>query len=132
MLKHIQILSLTLFIFGCSQSVEVKPTYLTESIEYASKNILGFENLFGDGLYAQKNVKIFGVLHFPDNYDSSKKYPAVVASHGSYNWRSHHLIYLEQMRKANFIVFAMHPFDSRNVKSTVGNQINLTLSLIHI
>ena len=39
MLKHIQILSLTLFIFGCSQSVEVKPTYLTESIEYASKNI---------------------------------------------------------------------------------------------
>ena len=65
-------------------------------------------------------------MHFPDNYDSSKKYPAVVASHGSYNWRSHHLIYLEQMRKANFIVFAMHPFDSRNVKSTVGNQINLT------
>ena len=27
---------------------------------------------------------------------------------------------------ADFIVFAMHPFDSRNVKSTVGNQINVT------
>mgnify|MGYP001468281230 CR=1 FL=1 len=65
-------------------------------------------------------------MHFPDNYDSAKKYPLVIASHGSYNWRSHHLKYLEQMRNANFIVFAMHPFDSRNVKSTVGNQINLT------
>ena len=30
------------------------------------------------------------------------------------------------MRKADFIVFAMHPFDSRGIKSTVGNQINVT------
>ena len=117
MLKHIQILSLTLFILGCSQSVEVKPTYLTEKIEYDSKNIFGFENLFGDGLYAQKNVKIFGVLHFPDNYDSLKKYPAIVASHGSYNWRAHHLKYLEQMRQAGFVILAMHPFDSRGINS---------------
>ena len=126
MMKHIQILSLALFIFGCSQPVEVKSSYLTEKIEYASKNILGFENLFGDGLNAQKNLEIFGVMHFPDNYDSTQKYPAIVASHGSLNWRSHHLKYLEQMRQAGFIIFAMHPFDSRGVNSTVGNQINVT------
>ena len=30
------------------------------------------------------------------------------------------------MRQAGFIVFAMHPFDSRGVDSTVGNQINVT------
>ena len=30
------------------------------------------------------------------------------------------------MRQAGFIVFAMHPFDSRGVNSTVGNQINVT------
>ncbi len=126
MMKLIQIISLALFIFGCSQPAEVKPTYLTEKIEYASKNILGFENLFGDGLHAQKNVKIFGVLHFPDNYDSLKKYPAIVASHGSSNWRAHHLKYLEQMRQAGFIILAMHPFDSRGINSTVGNQINVT------
>ena len=121
-----QIIFLSLLLFGCTKQVEVKPTYLTEKIEYSSKNILGFENLFGDGLDSQKNVEIFGVLHFPDNYDSLKKYPAVVASHGSLNWRAHHLKYIEQIRQAGFIVLAMHPFDSRGVDSTVGNQINVT------
>jgi len=111
---------------GCGLQEDEKASYLTEKITYSSKNILGFENIFNDDLNPQKDVEIFGVMHFPDNYDSSKKYPMVVASHGSYNWRDHHLKYLEQIRKANFIVFAMHPFDSRNVKSTVGNQINLT------
>ncbi len=81
-MKYIQILPLALLIFSCSQPVEDKPTYLTEKIEYASKNILGFENLFGDGLNAQKNLEIFGVMHFPDNYDLREKYPAIVASHG--------------------------------------------------
>jgi dienelactone hydrolase len=125
-MKFIQFIVLSFFIFGCSQSANVEPTYLTEKVKYPSKNILGFENLFGGGLNAQKDIEIFGVLHFPDNYNSLKKYPAVVASHGSSNWRAHHLKYLEKMRQAGFIVFAMHPFDSRNVDSTVGNQINVT------
>jgi len=125
-MKFIQFIVLSFFIFGCSQSANVEPTYLTEKVKYPSKNILGFENLFGGGLNAQKDIEIFGVLHFPDDYNSLKKYPAVVASHGSSNWRAHHLKYLEKMRQAGFIVFAMHPFDSRNVDSTVGNQINVT------
>ena len=114
------------FVAGCSDLKKEKPAYLTEKIFYPSKNILGFENIFNSNLSTQNDVEIFGVMHFPDNYNSAKKYPLVIASHGSYNWRSHHLKYLEQIRNANFIVFAMHPFDSRNVKSTVGNQINLT------
>tara|TARA_Y200000002_G_scaffold380199_1_gene391145 strand:+ start:569 stop:1591 length:1023 start_codon:yes stop_codon:yes gene_type:complete len=124
--KEFLLIFLIFFIVSCSSDLPEKKDYITETISYSSKNIIGFENLFGSKVNSQQSAKVFGVMHFPDNYDSSKKYPAVVASHGSYNWRSHHLIYLEQMRKANFIVFAMHPFDSRNVKSTVGNQINLT------
>ena len=120
------LLTILFFLAGCSDLKKEKPAYLTEKIFYPSKNILGFENIFNSNLSTQNDVEIFGVMHFPDNYDSAKKYPLVIASHGSYNWRSHHLKYLEQMRNANFIVFAMHPFDSRNVKSTVGNQINLT------
>ena len=122
----ILILLILLIISGCNAKKEDSYSYLTEKIFYPSKNILGFENIFSSNLDTQNDVEIFGVMHFPDNYDSSKKYPLVIASHGSYNWRSHHLKYLEQFRNANFIVFAMHPFDSRNVKSTVGNQINLT------
>ena len=125
-MKFYQIIFAILFLFGCSESVQIEQTYQTEKIKYDSKNILGFENLFGSGLEVQKDVEVFGVLHFPDNYDSLKKYPAVIASHGSSNWRAHHLKYIEQIRQAGFIVFAMHPFDSRGVNSTVGNQINVT------
>ena len=125
-MKFYQVIFALLFLFGCSESVQIEQTYQTEKMKYDSKNILGFENLFGSGLEAQEDVEVFGVLHFPDNYDSLKKYPAVVASHGSSNWRAHHLKYIEQIRQAGFIVFAMHPFDSRGVNSTVGNQINVT------
>ena len=125
-MKFYQVIFALLLLFSCSQSVQIETAYQTEKIKYDSKNILGFENLFGSGLEAQEDVEVFGVLHFPDNYDSLKKYPAVVASHGSSNWRAHHLKYIEQIRQAGFIVFAMHPFDSRGVNSTVGNQINVT------
>ena len=127
-MKFNQAFFVLLLLLGCSQSTQVEETYSykTEKVKYASKNILGFENLFGDGLKAQQNKEIFGILHFPDDYDLTKQYPAVVASHGSSNWRAHHLKYLEQMRQAGFIVLAMHPFDSRGVDSTVGNQINVT------
>ena len=125
-MKFYQVIFALLFLCGCSESVQIEQTYQTEKIKYDSKNILGFENLFGSGLEVQEDVEVFGVLHFPDNYDSLKKYPAVVASHGSSNWRAHHLKYIELIRQAGFIVFAMHPFDSRGVNSTVGNQINVT------
>ncbi|MBD62684.1 MAG: alpha/beta hydrolase [Gammaproteobacteria bacterium] len=125
-MKAIFIFFVILFLFSCSSSKESEPNYLTEKITYSSKNIMGFKNLFDEGLDLQEDVEIFGIMHFPDNYEPSKKYPLFIASHGSYNWRTHHQKYLEQIRKADFIVFAMHPFDSRNVKTTVGNQINLT------
>ena len=122
----ILLLTLIFVLSSCSYQDNEKHSYPIEKIFYSSKNIFGFENIFGENLYTQDDVEIFGVLHFPENYDPSRKYPLVIASHGSYNWRSHHLKYLEQIRLADFIVFAMHPFDSRNVKSTVGNQINVT------
>jgi dienelactone hydrolase len=125
-MRFFSIFLLSLTLFTCSQTDLQEATYQTERVEYISKNILGFENLFGEGLKSQEDKEVFGILHFPENYDLEKKYPAIVASHGSSNWRAHHLKYLEQMRQAGFIVFAMHPFDSRGVNSTVGNQINVT------
>ena len=119
-------LILVVLLTNCSKSNISEASYLTEKITFPSKNILGFEHLFNEGLVDQEDLEVFGVLHFPDNYDAATPYPTIVASHGSSNWREHHLKYIEQMRQADFIVFAMHPFDSRGVNSTVGNQINVT------
>ena len=115
---------------GCSESNTSNAAYNKQKVTFPSKNILGFENLFDAGLNTQEDQEVFGVLHFPDNYDVTKPYPTIVAVHGSSNWREHHLKYIEQMRQADFIVFAIHPFDSRGVNSTVGNQINVTSETI--
>lgn len=111
---------------SCAEKHLVSPHYQTEKIEFQSKNIFGFENMFGTALESQPDQATFGILHFPDNYDPEKKYALVIASHGSANWRDHHRKYLEQMRSAGMLVFAMHAFDARNVSSTVGNQTNVT------
>ena len=126
MKKLLQLLLPLILFAGCAPEELPEANYLKEKVTYSSKNIIGFENLFGEALDTQEDLDIFGIMHFPDNYDASQKYPVIVASHGSSNWRVHHLDYLEQMRQANYIVFAMHPFDSRGVNSTVGNQINVT------
>tara|TARA_B110000090_G_scaffold126692_1_gene140085 strand:+ start:23 stop:1018 length:996 start_codon:yes stop_codon:yes gene_type:complete len=126
MKKLMQLLLPVILFAGCAPQQLPEVNYLQEKITYSSKNIIGFENLFGEALLTQEDLEVFGVLHFPDNYDATAPYPTIVASHGSSNWREHHLKYIEQMRQADFIVFAMHPFDSRGVSSTVGNQINVT------
>ena len=99
-----------------------------EKITYTSKNIIGFENIFDNAINTQPDQEVFGYLSFPS--EKKETYPLIIASHGSLNWREHHLKYLDQMRQAGFAVFAMHPFDSRGTKSTVGDQINMTLETV--
>jgi predicted peptidase len=103
MKKLLQLLLPLILFAGCAPEELPEANYLKEKVTYSSKNIIGFENLFGEALDTQEDLDIFGIMHFPDNYDSSKKYPVIVASHGSLNWRAHHLDYLEQMRQANYI-----------------------------
>ena len=97
-----------------------------EKMTYLSKNIIGFENMFGNKISDQPDQEVFGYLRFPDDTNATNKYPLIIASHGSSNWRDHHMKYLEQMRQAGYAVFAMHLFDSRDISSTVGNQTTLT------
>lgn len=125
-MRLLSILSLSMLLVSCAQESAPEAQYPTERIDFTSKNIFGFENMFGEALDAQPNQDTFGILHFPDEYDPTKQYALVIASHGSANWRDHHRKYLEQMRKAGMMVFAMHAFDARNVASTVGNQTNVT------
>ena len=74
MFKNLILLALFLFIYSCSDSVEVNNlgAYEQEKISFKSKNIYGFENLFDGNLEFQKDQDAFGILHFPDNYDAEK------------------------------------------------------------
>ena len=69
-------------------------------ITYTSKNIIGFENIFDNAINTQPDQEVFGYLSFPD--EEKESYPLIIASHGSLNWREHHLKYLELMRQAGF------------------------------
>ena len=75
----ILLLTLIFVLSSCSYQDKEKHSYPIEKIFYSSKNIFGFENIFGENLYTKDDVEIFGVLHFPDNYDPSRKYPLVIA-----------------------------------------------------
>ena len=73
-MRYLLILLVTSIIFGCSEPIKEEPKYIQEKIKFASKNILGFENIFSPGLELQEDIEVFGVLHFPDDYDETKKY----------------------------------------------------------
>ena len=94
MKKLIQLLLPVILFAGCSPQQPPEANYLQEKITYSSKNIIGFENLFGEALQTQEDIEIFGIMHFPDDYESKQKYPVIVASHRSLLWRAHHLDYL--------------------------------------
>ena len=119
-MRYLLVIFSSILIISCEDQPQTPSKYQTERVDFISKNIYGFENMFGEALNSQVDQPSFGTLHFPDDYDPKKKYALVIASHGSANWRDHHRKYLEQMRQAGLMVFAMHAFDARN------------LSLIHI
>ena len=110
-MRFFSIFLLSLTLFTCSQTDLQEATYQTERVEYISKNILGFENLFGEGLKSQEDKEVFGILHFPETEDLEKKYQAIVDSPGSSNRRAQPITYLEQMRQAGIRDFTMHPLD---------------------
>ena len=77
MFRNLFLSSLFLFAFSCSEiSInKANDAYLKETINYQSKNIYGFENLFDGRITSQADQDVFGVLHFPDDYDASRQYP---------------------------------------------------------
>ncbi|MDA0759938.1 MAG: alpha/beta hydrolase, partial [Proteobacteria bacterium] len=78
MKKLIQLLLPVILFAGCAPQQLPEVNYLQEKITYSSKNIIGFENLFGEAVLTQEDLEIFGIMHFPDDYDASQKYPVIV------------------------------------------------------
>ena len=102
---------------------------LNETIVFESKNPFSFEEVITD-LDNQETQTVTGILGFPADFDAEKEYPLIIGVAGSLNWGPHHLKYLEMYRSLGFATFQLQSFDSRDIKSTVGSQVEVTSAMM--
>ena len=100
-----------------------------ELIYFESANPFSFEEIITD-LDNQERQEVFGKLTLPKNFDKNSKYPLIIGVAGSLNWGPHHLEYMKMYHDLGFATFELQSFDSRNVKSTVGSQIEVTTAMM--
>ena len=100
-----------------------------ELIYFESANPFSFEEIITD-LDNQERQEVFGKLKLPKNFDKNLKYPLIIGVAGSLNWGPHHLKYLEMYHSLGFATFQLQSFDSRDVQSTVGSQVEVTSAMM--
>ena len=116
-----------LLLLICSQILAQE--VLSENIAFESRNPFSFEEIITD-LDNQEKQMVTGILGFPADFDVEKKYPLIVGVAGSLNWGPHHLKYLEMYRSLGFATLQLQSFDSRDVQSTVGSQVEVTSAMM--
>ena len=99
-----------------------------ERIDFKSANPFSFYHIITD-LDHQPIQDTYGILRFPEN-PQQETFPLVIGVNGSKNWADHHLEYLAMYREMGFATFELHSFNSRNVSSTVGEQISVTTAMM--
>ena len=104
-------------------------TWNQEIVTFKSANPFSFEGIITD-LDNQPIQEVSGILTLPENFDSSKKYPLIIGVAGSLNWSQHHLDYLEMYQEMGIATFQLQSFDSRDVQSTVGTQVEVTTAMV--
>ena len=102
----------------------IKPNQ--EIVAFESKNPFNFYDIFNrsDDISVQD---VFGILSKPDTIGI---YPLIIGVAGSAGWGEHHYGYLERYLDMGFAVFSLHSFKSRNVESTVGEQLSVTIPMV--
>ena len=100
-----------------------------ETITFNSANPFSFEEIIMD-LENQEAQEVFGILTLPNNYNPDEKYPLIIGVAGSLNWGIHHLEYLKMYHEMGFATFQLQSFDSRDVQSTVGSQVEVTTAMV--
>jgi len=95
-------------------------------ILFESKNPFNFYDIFNKiNDIADQNV--FGILTKPDTIG---QHPLIIGVAGSDGWGAHHYAYLERYLNMGFAVFSLHSFKSRNIESTVGEQLTVTIPMV--
>jgi len=115
------------FLF-CLGSVTATELDDGERIEFKSANPFSFYHIITD-LDHQPIQDTYGILRFPKN-TQQETFPLVIGVNGSKNWADHHLEYLAMYRDMGFATFEPQSFNSRQVSSTVGEQISVTMAMM--
>ena len=110
------------------QSDHVIGQYQEEIITFKSANPFSLNDII-DNLDNQEEQEVFGKLTIPeDTSNLDNKYPLVIGVAGSLGWSDHHYEYLEMYREMGIATFELNSFKSRNITSTVGSQIEVTIA----
>lgn len=117
------------YIFIVMLSVIIAQETSKETITFNSANPFSFEEIIMD-LDNQETQEVFGTLTLPKNHNPNEKYPLIIGVAGSLNWGIHHLEYLEMYHEMGFATFQLQSFDSRDIKSTVGSQVEVTTAMV--
>lgn len=98
----------------------------TEKIIFKSANPFALNDIIIN-LEKQQEQEVFGKLTFPsESFDNKKKFPLIIGVAGSLGWRKHHYEYMKMFQEMGFATFELNSFQSRNITSTVGSQVEIT------
>ena len=98
-----------------------------ELITFKSKNPFNFKDIIKN-LDIVSDQDVYGIITYPE-VDKAKS-PAIIGVAGSLGWGEHHLDYLRRYREVGIATIELHSFKSRNVASTVGEQVSATIPMI--
>ena len=101
----------------------------SERVDFKSANPFSFYHIVTE-LEEQEEQDAYGILRMPEQHNSALPVPLVMGVNGSKNWANHHLEYMQMFREIGFATFELQSFNSRNVKSTVGEQISVTTAMM--
>ena len=100
----------------------------TEIIEFTSANPFSFYHIITN-LSEQEQQAVYGILRMPLDKTVGTA-PLIIGVNGSKNWAEHHLEYMGMYRKMGYATFELQSFNSREVQSTVGEQISVTTAMM--
>tara|TARA_Y100001935_G_scaffold255234_1_gene267230 strand:+ start:898 stop:1941 length:1044 start_codon:yes stop_codon:yes gene_type:complete len=98
-----------------------------ELIVFKSKNPFNFKDIIKN-LDIVSDQDVYGIITYPEV--NKAKYPAIIGVAGSLGWGEHHLDYLRRYREIGIATVELHSFKSRDVSSTVGEQVSATIPMI--
>ena len=98
-----------------------------EKIFFKSSNPYSFSEIISKSNNSEQDV--FGQLTVPlDSTNLNKKYPLIIGVAGSEGWKNHHYDYMKMYQDLGYATFELNSFQSRNIKSTVGKQNQVTVA----